>query len=383
MARRLVFIILLLLFFTSRCMYIRYSGGEPEVKVLLKEANSISFSSTGETYFIMDNKKYIIKERKWTVSKDAVILNNNSQIEKISFPFIVRPKNGYLKYKVRRYRGEFIIDYYNGRILLINRLPLEEYLYGVVGPEIGGVKKEVFEAAKAQSVAARSYSLSAIKRKKSRPFDLYGDTRDQVYVGLDAENELIIKAVNKTRGYTLTYKGEPIVAYYHSTCGGITASSEDVWSKKITYIKSVKDTPHHRGKNYFCKPSPHFKWEIKFQKDRFLSKIVQAINKSDARRVKIKLSINRKTRRINKVIVETDRGDGSISGSRFRNLFGLKSTWFTIKKKGNYYIIEGKGYGHGTGMCQWGAREMAKKGYNFKKILRHYYPKTHLRRFYH
>ena len=373
-----------LFIFLSCVPFVSYTGREPMVRVLLRESSSISFSSTDGFYVNFGSKRIEAgSEEVWTISKNSIEIGGSSEIRGFSFPVVVKPKRGFLKYRKRRYRGEFVFEYYNGKVLLINRLPLEEYLYGVVGPEIGGVKKEIIEAAKAQAVTARSYSMAAIRRDKKRPFDIYGDTRDQVYIGFDAETPLVIKAVDATRGYVLTYRGEPIVAYYHSTCGGITAAPEDVWARKIPYITSVKDTPHHRGKNFFCKNSPHFKWEKKIEKEKFLRKLLVSTGKSDARYVTIRLSINRRTHRVKEVIVDTDKGREVISGSRFRNLFGLKSSWFSIEKKGNYYIIKGRGYGHGTGMCQWGAREMAKRRYNFKKILKHYYPRSHIRRLYH
>jgi len=300
-----------------------------------------------------------------------------------SLPVFVRPRDGRVYVDKTPYRGNLEIRRNDGRIWVINALTMDDYLKGVVPCEIGGINKALMAAAMAQAVAARSYACAHLGQHSDMGFDLFATVQDQVYGGISAEEELISKAVDKTRGQILVYQNRPIEAKYHSTCGGRTADFSDAWpGEGPPYLRSVICG--------FCQPSPHYEWKkVWLKKDFFanfrsrLARIGIYLDKDEYIR-DLRLFKNRQSQRVAKISVQTDRGEYDISAYNIRTAFGdyrdpgglLKSNWFEFKVRGDTLTILGRGFGHGVGMCQWGALEMARKGFKYQKILRLYYPGT-------
>lgn len=305
-----------------------------------------------------------------------------------SLPVFIRPRDGRVYVDKTPYRGNLEIRRNSGRIWVINALSMDDYLKGVVPCEIGGISKNLMSAAMAQAVAARTYAYSHRGQHSDLGFDLFATVQDQVYGGIPAEDDLISKAVDKTRGQIMVYENRPIEAKYHSTCGGRTADFNDAWpGDGPPYLKSVICG--------YCEPSPHYEWKKIWLKNDFfanfrnrLSRIGVYLDKDEYIR-ELRLFKNRQSQRVAKISVHTDRGKYDVSAYNIRTAFGdykdpgglLKSNWFEFKVRGDTLTILGRGFGHGVGMCQWGCLEMSRKGKDFRQILRHYYPGVKIRRF--
>lgn len=248
----------------------------------------------------------------------------------------------------------------------VNVLPIEEYLYGVVSCEIGMAKEEELEAVKAQAVCARSYTMALLGKRNN--FDLYGSyLYDQEYKGKSREYQLAIKAVNETYGEIMKFKDEPILAQYHACCGGRTASG------RYLYLKPIIDAPHHsRHEKPYCKNSPYFEWIVKIPRAAFEDSILKLAGIPYKFKLNPKLDINKLTKRV-EYLKFTANKEYELTGETIRKTFNLKSTYFTLKIKSDSIEINGFGWGHGIGLCQYGSLEMARQKISFKNILRHYY----------
>lgn len=264
------------------------------------------------------------------------------------------------------YRGTMELHNVLGRIQVVNILRLEEYLLSVVPSEIPSGWP--VEALKAQAVAARTYAYSKIASGASRElYDLKDTTSSQVYKGVSAEKKETSKAVFETSHQVMTYKGKPITAVFHSTCGGHTASSHDVW-------KSDAPVPYLKGVTCgYCTESRHYEWEAEFPPHVIESKIQQHYSNIGAVRA---VNFRKVEGRVAEVTILHGRGSLKMTGNEFRLLMDpskVKSTFFTSETTPRSMVIHGRGWGHGVGMCQWGARGMAEKGKTYKEILSHYY----------
>ncbi len=305
-----------------------------------------------------------------------------------SLPVFIRSYENKVKVNNKFYYGHLEIKKIDNKIWVINILDIEDYLKGVVPCEIGKINESLIETVKAQAIAARTYAYAHLNKYANLGFDLYATVKDQVYEGLSVEDTLINRAILKTMGLVLTYQGKPIDAKYHSTCGGFTADFNDAWSgNSVPYLKSVKCG--------FCNDSPHSYWKKEMDKKEFFKNLRNnlyqiGISLPDTELIKgLKFKRNSKSKRVVEVIIITNKNYYKIPSYNIRRLFGsekdpgrlLKSNYFNIYVKDNKIIIEGKGYGHGVGMCQFGAMGMAKKGKNYKEILKHYYPGTKINRF--
>jgi stage II sporulation protein D len=302
-----------------------------------------------------------------------------------NFPLYFTPYKDELKVNGGFYCGSLEIKKIGEKIWVINSVDIEDYLKGVVPCEIGKISSDLIEAAKAQAVAARTYAYAHLDQYHDLGFDLYATIRDQVYKGKGIENHLTNLAVEKTRGEILVFKNQPVEAKYHSTCGGRTADFNDAWPGDAPpYLHSVVCP--------YCKDSPYYKWSKKLHKGEFFQNLKSNLLKigikfSEGELIKsFRLERNNTSKRVNRIFIETNKDEHEIYTYNIRTVFGdkndpgglLKSNYFTFKTSGDTIIIEGRGYGHGVGMCQFGAMEMARKGKGYKQILYHYYPGTRI-----
>jgi len=264
-----------------------------------------------------------------------------------------------------QFRGFFTIHAKLHNLYTINHVNLEEYLYGVIPEEMPTRWDK--QALMAQAVAARTYALCMKTKNRHEEYDIKSTTAAQVYGGYSAENIRTTKAVNNTRGQVMTHNGRLIIAYFHSNSGGHTEDPVNVWNVKIPYLQGVPDN--------FSTSAPGNAWEF------FLSYkgIKNSLNKNGMKIGPIKhLQIAEKSPsgRNRKIRIVTDTGVVNISGNMFRASMGeakIKSTLFTVTPYSKGIIFKGRGFGHGVGMSQWGARKMAMKGVNYKDILKYYY----------
>lgn len=165
-----------------------------------------------------------VKGKYYDCSTNAIFINNPES-------------KGFLATKKRWYRGDIVIYNIQGTLTVINSLPLEEYLMGVVPSEMPS--KWNVEAHKAQAIAARSYALANLNKRGSRGYDLKDTPHDQAYGGASSETPQTTRAVLSTRGEVLTYDNKIIPAYYHASSGGKTNSAGEVWNHDLPYIQSV------------------------------------------------------------------------------------------------------------------------------------------------
>ena len=293
------------------------------------------------------------------------------------------------------YPGHFYVSASKGLINAVNVVDVEEYLRGVVPYEIGKLDSSRFSALESQAIAARTYAYKHFGSRESMGFDVYADTKDQVYMGLRSATPLTDSAVKSTAGIVMTYNGEFIIAYYHSTCGGITETLA-TWNRAdLPYLKSVPDR-RPNGKPW-CDESSYTKWERRFADKEivklFKANIVEAkatfssANGKDFKKIKsIKIKDKLKSERIMTLRVETDKGHFDVLTDRTRWLFKkagtiLPSSFFTVKKEGKEWVLTGTGFGHGVGMCQMGVRARAQAGQSHQEILSHYYQGITLEKF--
>ncbi|MBN2621608.1 SpoIID/LytB domain-containing protein [candidate division WOR-3 bacterium] len=303
------------------------------------------------------------------------------------FPVLVKGKHNTVIVNNKTYHGNLELLNVNNAIRVINIVDMEDYLKGVVPCEIGRISPALAEAAKAQAVAARTYACAHIDQYASLGFDLYSTIRDQVYRDMSVETELTNQAIDETKGEILSYQGRPIEAKYHSTCGGQTADFNDAWpGTPPPYLQSVRCT--------YCETSPHFTWEKRYEAGDFyaglrmkLKEIGSAI--PDSEYIKnISLIRNKRSKRILRVEITTKVRTYTIPGYQVRALFGdkndpgdlLKSNYVMLGVKDGKIVLWGHGFGHGVGMCQFGAIEMSRQGKTYKEILQHYYTGVKLTR---
>lgn len=275
-----------------------------------------------------------IKDRLFIVSSDGILLENKN-------------------FK-RKYRGKIEIYAKNDELFIINHVNLRDYLSSVIVAEIGN---SYFEALKAQCVLSRTFALFS---KRHEDYDFCDLTHCQVYRGTCDETSISRKVVIETDGEVLTHNGRLIEPFYSSCCGGVTASSSEIFDLDIPYIEAKIDT--------YCQNSKNSKWIFKIEKGKI---------------GKLKIVETGKTGRIKKVLLNNKE----ISGWEFRNIISRKYGWNTLKSNlfdlyedEKFYIFEGKGLGHGLGMCQEGAKFMALKGFNYKEIINFYFKDVEIKK---
>lgn len=288
---------------------------------------------------------------------------------------IIPDRDGTLFVNHRCYRGSIhIIKDEKGQLSVINIIDLESYVKGVLYHEISD--RWPMEAIKAQAVAARSYVLHVMHRTRSNPYDVTNDVYSQVYGGRSSEKYRTNMAVDQTRGLVLTYEGKILLAYYHSACGGHTENVKELWGQG--------PRPLHGVRCDFCLPSPHDQWKRNLRLKDIQDKLIAAGYSVGLIR-EIRVIERNQSGRIKELEILDRQGQSLvISGKDFRHLLGpdvIKSNNYYIEMKGYYVDFLGRGWGHGVGMCQWGAYFMSRQGYGYQSILQHYYPGAQIVRY--
>lgn len=308
--------------------------------------------------------------------------------------FLIPPEETeIIKVDGKKFRGRIIISIVASEIKIVNQIGLEDYVKGVMTREMPiGRGTENYNALKAFSICTRTYAYNKINENKLF-FDIYPDTRDQVYGGVEGETVYTNKIVDETSGQILFYDNQPATMFYHSTCGGQTENVENVFSKSnIPYLSGIKD-----GDEPFCKISPRYEWVENYSESNFIEQLYKAklIESTNYKISDLRIKSRFNSGRVNELdIILNDNEEIQktifLIGNQIRSIIRssndksiLKSTLFdiTIDSKNNV-VISGKGNGHGVGLCQWGAIGQSKKGIDFKEILNHYFPGTRLKSIY-
>ncbi len=372
------------------CLFQNHSvsaSREPLIRVLISKNKNLRIRSDRSIPLIIKGQKFSNKKIKGlTVKKEnnrtSLFFDKNKQKIydlKNKVKFVVQSSDGRgIWVGQKRYSGILNLLVLDSEILVINILGIEKYLSSVVGSEMPA--KWPLEALKAQAIASRTYAL---KQKGNPIYDIDSTQQNQVYNGLESRTYKTARAVRSTRSLVLTYKNKLINALFHSSSGGMTENSQDVWKNEYPYLSSVKD---------FDRNNPKLKWKKKFS-----SSELQELFPETGGIKKIEILNLTNTGRVKNLKIFGKYGSDQISGVDIRKRMNLNSTFMrfkfieenknisdnenpkiSIEKK---LIVKGLGSGHGVGMSQWGAKYMASKGQKAERILKHFYKGVRIKPF--
>ncbi len=268
------------------------------------------------------------------------------------------------------YQGEVDIVKKGNTLEAINRVELENYLKGVLPCEMNHLWP--FSALKAQAIASRSFAVDQALRRKNKEYDLTDDTYSQVYKGKNAQRWRTNRATDATRGKVLEYKGKVFPGYFHSCCGGHTEDIGLVWKGDSAPLKGVRCR--------WCRWSPRFRWQNRVYTKELLDKLNE--KRYNIKRIdNIKAGPRDPSKRLEYISIKSGNKWFEIDTEDFRSAIGrkyLKSSNFHVKKYPRFYLFSGYGWGHGVGMCQWGAFGLALRGRSTERILKYYYPEANI-----
>ena len=385
-------IIFIAIFFISPLKVI--AAKEPVIRVLIGEENKARFRADGsKSIFVqgISSKQRPIKSINIIYGDGAATYSINNNLNSWfelpeNFNLIIKNNDDRgIWYKNRRYAGELRVLLNDQKLQIINYLKLEKYLKSVVGSEMP--KEFPLAALQAQAIAARTYALKLLG--KNEVFDIHSTQASQVYLGLESETAKINRAVRSTSSLALFYENKLIEAVFHSSSGGRTENSGQVWKYQLPYLRSVID---------YDQNSTKYRWSKKISSSE-LDKIFSDIGGLNSIQIKKKSNSDR----VLVIKLYGPNGTKNISGKNLRKNLKLLSNKFDVNLKFNhinlenklnsgnkvvgnsayatlppiptdyFLLVKGYGAGHGVGMSQWGAKAMAERGANFRKILRHYY----------
>ena len=374
---------------------------EPQVRVLILEAESLPLAAQqqplvlrigGQRLALAAGEEVVLR-----LAEGELVLERGGGVERLQAAREIwlepasRPaEGGDFQLKQRGYRGRLQVLVGGSGLRAINHVGLESYLPSVVGSEMPASWPQA--ALRAQAVAARTYALR--QRKPADPFDLSATVSSQVYKGVDAETPSTREAVLSTRGQVLMYGSSLANAVFHSSSGGATENSGDLWSQQLPYLVSVPD---------FDQASPVQAWQQRLEPEQLQQAFAEI---GGAQRIDVLSTTS--TGRVRQARVSGPSGTLVVSGAQLRSRLGLRSTMVRFELVASELAVlpplpllpeqyqvggsqpqvqlplpsllaVGRGYGHGVGMSQWGALGLAQRGQSYDQILRHYYRGTELR----
>ena len=365
-----------------------YRGPGDEVLHLKREGSSITLSKKAGTSILS-----------W--SSPVVLRYFKPEYTTVVFNLVTEAGSFFATSGDRAYRGEMIFRPGKDGFTVVNRLPLEEYLYSVLPSEMYSFWP--LQALEAQAVAARSYTLASVGSFASKGFDVYGSVRSAAYRGVLNESPLTTKAVNATQGQVLELDGKPLKAYYSANSGGYTENSTVVWGEHDG-MAAVPDIltpprPHDLSLTHLyawltgSPPSysaiPPCVSQASYHLVKWVAAAEIAHRANHIKKIGKLIGIVTRGRgvsgRVSKLELIGTEGDLSVNGDAIRAVLGdIRSALFVMRPvlapdgSPRYYIFTGGGWGHGVGMDQDGAAGMAAAGYTFQQILAHYYPRARL-----
>jgi len=300
----------------------------------------------------------------------------------------------------RRYRGRLNVLRDPAGLTLMNRVPVESYLAGVIGGELGPRRADERQAMLAQAVVSRTFALKNRGRWEPQGFDAWADVRDQVYTGIGGETAEVWGALRATRGEVLRYRGDLIYAYFHSTCGFSTAGADEAFktAQSQPYLQPISDASG--GGHYYCELSPRFRWREEWDGAKLraiLSRTLPAMMNPGGgglqRITDLEVARTTASGRVGELRIVFEHGDVRVPGPDVRAVLRpqpdqlLGSTLFalSVTKDGGQVsrlVATGAGWGHGVGFCQWGAVGRARAGQDYRTIVTTYFPGTNVERLY-
>jgi stage II sporulation protein D len=256
-------------------------------------------------------------------------------------------------------------------IAIVNELALEDYVVGVLRAETS--ERWPLETLRAQAIVARTYAAYHRMLNAGKPYHIVASTANQVYAGRVPASSPIWEAVRETAGQVLYWEGEVFPAFYHSASGGYTEDPRTVFAaRNMPALKAIRDE--------FSTAAPHFYWSLDLRLGE-LGEILRRNGVDVGTVTAIEVTERTPSLRASIVTVHGARGSARLRGNDFRRMLGyenLRSTLFAVAVDGAMARFAGRGYGHGVGMSQWGAKGMAEQGFKAEKILEYYYPGTTL-----
>lgn len=321
------------------------------LNIITSDNQVINSTNNKEIEVMFDGKNINVKGKNFKLANfpqdGAFLINSDSPI--------------YVDKIKRNYRGSISFRVNNGKLDIINNVQLDDYLRGVLPKEMS--PEFPMESLKAQALCSRSFAINNFNKYIKKGYNLDDTTNSQVYYGKDVEEKSTDKAVETTLGEVIKYDGKIAETIFCASSGGYTVSSSDAWGGNAVPYLIAKEDPY----------STH-SWEYTL-KDSDLKKL----NLSDV--FGVNLDSMNTSNRVNNISFSTSKGDITMKAKDFRQKIGntrIKSTLFDIACDNNKIVVKGKGYGHGVGMSQYGAVEMAKKGNNYKDIIGFYFPGTNI-----
>jgi len=407
-----IFVLLASSFSCARFAYVENRRGyrnlrDPYVRVRIHQEKEVRLECSGpfELYCIkangeavdyFSNSALIMKLQNGSVD---VFQETGLPLEKSVSRVVASPKeqSSYIRIDSAPYRGVAEVIVEDTILSVVNAIYMEDYLKGVLPPEIGKHGAEELEALKAQAVASRTYAFSRFRRNPARRYDMVNEVADQVYTGMRGEDKWTNRAIDETRGEVLMSGGNLITAYYHSTCGGNTDNIEDVWDRQpVSYLKGADDDAYCTWSKFY---SWSFEWGVsdlstnirKYLKakgrlngdDEFNIRDIKIVDRLSSGRIKILKIVTEVDEyllfkdQIRWAILRPDREGAILPSTNFEVSLNRDNNGVLTS-----VVFEGFGNGHGVGMCQCGALGRARVGQTYRTILSTYYRNTKITNLY-
>lgn len=342
---------------------------------ILQDTASVRIKVNG-SYEIQDLRTKRVLYRGKNLNTTVTSFKDNTLIERVSSPadkILIKSLDARtFMVNDRYFKGDVqILRQQDQRLSVINYIELEDYVKGILYHEASHYWP--MEALKAQAITCRTYAVYQMRENRLKDYDVTSDIYSQVYGGFTSERYRTNKAVDETSEKILTYQDKVFPAYFHATCAGHTEDASLLWNIDIAPLKGVACS--------FCKESPHFNWNYVVSKKEIEEKLVKAgYNISNIKEIII---MGRdKSGRIIELKIRSPKKEVKITAKDFRNIASpnlIKSTNFNLSIINDDLVFEGFGWGHGVGLCQWGAYFMAKKGFSAGEILKFYYPQSNVK----
>ncbi|MGD0267010.1 MAG: SpoIID/LytB domain-containing protein [Candidatus Methylomirabilota bacterium] len=349
----------------------RAFAGAPAVRVLVAEGRTnLAVSSSGGLTITDASGRRILAQRgggeafRLLLKGQGVVIRETGTSASVLLVWPGRLPTVALEGQA--FRGRLEVRRFNGSLAAVNVVDLEDYLQGVLKDEIPPGWPA--EAAKAMAIAARTYAVYQMEQNLGEFFHLRATTASQVYGGASGEDPRTNAAVQATRGQILTFGGQPIPAFHHSCSGGATEDALDVFGPNFDTVVGVKDD--------FSLSCPYDFWVERFSSAE-VERALQRAGYAVGRVLRIEVLTRSRTGRILRLAVQHTRGTLTLEGKLFREALGndvIRSTDFEVRADAGGFAFVGRGWGHGVGLSQWGAKEMADLAYQHKEILKFYYP---------
>ena len=342
---------------------IRIIDNAPAVRLTFSEPFHLEDPRTGKTLRAWDSLSWV----KVVVAQEGIRIGEMKT--GLSTLILKTDTDSYFRVDGQPYRGSLILmKTPTGRLMVINRLPLERYLVGALTSEVSSTWP--LEALKAHAVVSRTMVAHRIWLRKDQPYDVTADTSTHLYYGVLAERPNTRLAVQQTRGQVLSWENELFSATFHANCGGYTESAAELWqmTKPLPPLEGVKDP--------YCRGLKHYTWQ-----EEMPVPVLVGLLKNDGDKIgtvtAVQVVERNRSNRVRSIHLTGTAGDVVLSGKKFRDLIGvnrLRSLNFTVSMTDQNLIFKGFGWGHGVGLCQWGAYGMAQQGMKMDQILEHYFP---------